>query len=174
MNEGDILSFAAAHAAAAPAPGTAGVSPAAAALTRGVSRLLADHGQRVLREFRLANGRRADVIGLDDRGGFTIVEVKSSPADFRADAKWPDYRAYCDRFYFAVGVGFPVPILPVDAGVIAADGYGGAILRDAPVHSLGPARRKALLLRFARTACARLDHLTAAPLASVPVAAAQP
>jgi hypothetical protein len=136
---------------------------AAALLARGASRLLIDHGHRVLLEFRLATGRRADVIGLDRRGWFTIVEVKSSPADFRADDKWPGYRAYCDRFYFAVGVGFPVPILPADAGVIAADGYGGAIVRDAPAHLLGPARRKALLLRFARTACARLEHLADAP-----------
>lgn len=173
MNEVDCLPFPRARqpgamrgaGTAVPATATAPAPPipAAALLARGVSRLLIDHGYRVLREFRLANGRRADVIGLDRRGWFTIVEVKSSPADYRADDKWPGYRAYCDRFYFAVGVGFPVPILPADAGVIAADGYGGAILRDAPAHLLAPARRKALLLRFARTACARLEHVADAP-----------
>lgn len=144
----------------------------AALLARGASRLLVDQGHRVLREFCLADGRRADVIGLDRRGGFTIVEIKSSPADYRADAKWTCYRGYCDHFYFAVGVGFPVAVLPSDVGVIVADAYGGALLRAAPAHPLTAARRKALLLRFARTACARLSQITEAQ--SLPRAAVQP
>ena len=32
---------------------------------------------------------------------------------------------------------------------------GGAVLRDAPAHALAPARRKALLLQFARLAAWR-------------------
>ena len=44
---------------------------------------------------------RADVIALCGAGKLTIVEIKSSVADFRADRKWPDYRDFCDRFFFA-------------------------------------------------------------------------
>ena len=31
---------------------------------------------------------------------FVIVEVKSCPADFKRDSKWPGYLNFCDRFYF--------------------------------------------------------------------------
>ena len=63
-------------------------------------------------------------------------------ADFRADRKWPDYADFCDRFYFAVPEDFPADILPRDAGLILADGYGAAIAREAPEHRLpAPAAR---------------------------------
>jgi hypothetical protein len=127
---------------------------------RGTAKLLIELGYRVLREFRLGNGRRADVIGIDDRAGFVIAEVKSSFADYRADGKWPAYVGYCDHFYFAVGPGFPVDVLPADVGIIIADGYAGAVLRPAPLRALAAARRKALLVRFARTASSRLVAIT--------------
>jgi DNA repair protein MmcB-like len=57
-----------------------------------------------------------------------IVEIKSSVADFRADTKWREYRAHCDRFYFAIPEGVPVDIMPEDAGLILADAYGCDIL----------------------------------------------
>ena len=56
----------------------------AAALARGVCRSLADLGYSALAEFSLKNSRRADVAGLDTKGGFIIVEIKTSPADFHA------------------------------------------------------------------------------------------
>ncbi|MDP6788896.1 MAG: MmcB family DNA repair protein, partial [Rhodospirillales bacterium] len=93
----------------------------APALARGVCRLLADMGYDSLTEFRLKSRRRADVIGLDGAAGFVIVEVKSSLADYRADAKWPEYRPFCDAFYFAVAEGFPVAALAADCGVMVAD-----------------------------------------------------
>ncbi|MFZ1413680.1 MAG: MmcB family DNA repair protein [Defluviicoccus sp.] len=127
---------------------------------RGTAKLLIELGYRVLGEFHLANGRRADVIGIDDRAGFVIAEVKSSLADYRADGKWPAYVGYCDHFYFAVGPGFPVDVLPADVGIIIADGYAGTILRPAPLKALAAARRKALLVRFARTASSRLVAVT--------------
>lgn len=127
---------------------------------RGTAKLLIELGYRVLREFPLANGRRADVIGLDDRAGFVITEVKSSLADFRSDGKWPAYVGYCDHFYFAVGPGFPVDVLPLDVGIIIADGYAGTVLRPAPLRALAAARRKAMLVRFARTASSRLVAAT--------------
>jgi hypothetical protein len=133
-------------------------SAAAAAIARGVRRLLAGHGWMSLTEVGLANGRRADVIALDDKGGIAIVEVKSSPEDFRSDSKWPEYRDYCDRFYFAVAPDFPVALLPEDTGLILADRFGGDIVRPAPAHALAPARRKALVLRLARLAMGRVHR----------------
>jgi hypothetical protein len=59
--------------------------------------------------------------------------VKSSIEDFRADRKWADYGPYCDAFSFAVPPDFPREVLPEDAGLIVADGFGGAVLRPAPL-----------------------------------------
>ena len=69
-------------------------------LARGVGRLLGDVGYATLPEFSLRNNRRADVAGLDAKGRFMIVEIKSSTADFRADQKWPEYLEFCDAFVF--------------------------------------------------------------------------
>jgi len=94
-------------------------------LARGVCRALAQRGYSTLTEFSLANGRRADVIGLGRGGELVIVEVKSSVQDFRSDGKWPEYREFCDRFYFAVPEGFPRDLIPEDCGLIMADRKGG-------------------------------------------------
>jgi hypothetical protein len=125
-------------------------------LARGVLRLLADHGHAALLEAPLANGRRADVMALDAHGRITIIETKSGLADFAADEKWPFYKDYCDAFYFAVEVDFPRHVIDPTCGLIVADAFGGAFLREAPVHLLSPARRKAVTLAFARLAAARL------------------
>ena len=138
-----------------------GAEPAgAAALCRGVCRALDQLGYASLLEFPLANGRRADVIALGRDGEVVIVEVKSSLADFRADRKWPDYWEFCDRLYFAVGEGFPRDVLPEECGLLVADGYGAATLRDPAPRPLAPARRKALMLRFGLAAASRLRRLT--------------
>jgi len=124
-------------------------------LTRGVIRMLIDLGQSPLAEFKLANGRRADIAALDRRGRLTIVEIKSCRTDFDADQKWPDYLGFCDRFYFAVDLAFPANLLPPEEGVIVADAYGATIKRPASARSLAAARRKAVTLRFARQAARR-------------------
>ena len=131
----------------------------AADIARGSCRLLARHGMRAIGEFSLANGRRADLIAVGDDGGIVVVEIKSSLEDFRADQKWPEYREFCDKLYFAVAPDFPQLVLPGDTGLIVADRYGGEIIREAPVQKLAPARRKALLLRIARVAAGRLMML---------------
>lgn len=131
-------------------------SPAALDIQRGVVRCLATHGLAALPEVTLASGRRADVMGLGDKGEIWIVEIKSSVEDFRADHKWRDYYEYCDRLLFAVAPGFPVDILPDEAGLILADRYGGELVRQAPEQRLAGARRKAVTLRFARLAAGRL------------------
>lgn len=136
--------------------GTPEASAIAAKIARGVARLFATLGQPCLFELPLANGRRADVVALAANGEFSIVEIKSCRADFLNDGKWRDYLEFCDRFYFAVGEDFPLEILPNEAGLIVADGFGGAILRDGPQTPLVAARRKALTLRFAQTAAVRL------------------
>lgn len=133
--------------------------PLAQAVARGVCRLLDRLGHVGLTEFVLRNGRRADVIALGPAGELTIVEVKSSLADFRADAKWPDYLEFCERYYFAVPHGFPLQALPADQGVIVADGYDAAILREPERRPLAAARRKAVTLRFGQVAARRLRLL---------------
>jgi len=128
-----------------------------AALGRGVTRVLADHGLVSVLEAPLANGRRADVMGLTTHGEIWIVETKSCLADFAVDAKWPDYVDYCDRFFFGVDECFPRDLIPDECGLIVADGFGGAILRQSPVRALAGARRKAVTLMFARLAAQRLN-----------------
>jgi hypothetical protein len=134
-------------------------SPAAAAIQRGVRRLYAGLGAVSGTELTLASWRRADVAALGPDGSITIVEIKSCLADFRADQKWQEYRDYCDHLFFAVDSAFPIEVLPLDAGLIMADAYGAMMLREAPYHPLGAARRKAVTLRFARAAAARLHGL---------------
>jgi hypothetical protein len=128
-----------------------------ALVTQGAARLFVSLGHAVLREVALLHGRRADLLVLAPDDSFAIVEVKSCARDFLADRKWHEYRAYCDRLFFAVDPDFPRELLPEDAGLLVADPYGGAMLREAPLHPLAPARRRALLARFARLAARRLE-----------------
>ena len=132
------------------------LNPCASDICRGVLRLFADLNFTGVTEMTLANGRRADIAAIGPKGEITIVEVKSSVADFRSDGKWPDYRPFCDRFYFAVSHGFPRELIPEETGLIVADGFGGAVLRDPEASPLAAARRKAVTLRFARLAASRL------------------
>ena len=125
------------------------------AVTRGAARLLVALGHAPVAEVGLPNGRRADLMALGPRGEILIVEVKSSPEDYLCDRKWGDYLPFCDSFYFAVGPEFPQALLPQEPGLIVADGFGGAVLRDAPASRLAPARRKALILAFGRLAAMR-------------------
>ncbi|WP_181700625.1 MmcB family DNA repair protein [Chthonobacter albigriseus] len=126
---------------------------------RGVGRMLVGLGFSVLTELPLASGRRADVTALSPAGEVWIVEIKSSIEDFRADRKWPDYRLHCDRLFFATHADVPLEIFPEEAGLILADGFGAAILRDATEHRLAPATRKAMTLRFAHVAARRFHQL---------------
>lgn len=128
-------------------------------LARGVCRALAQRGFATLTEFSLASGRRADVMALGRDGELVIVEIKSSVADFRSDRKWPEYRAFCDRLYFAVPDGFPREMIPTECGLIMADAFGAAVLREASAEPVVAARRRAVMLRFARHAARRLHRM---------------
>lgn len=129
-------------------------------ICRAATRFCALRGWAPVHEMPLPNGRRADILALLPDGGFAVVEVKSGARDYLADAKWPEYRDYCDRLFFAVDLDFPQALLPGDAGLLVADGMEAALLRDAPAHPLAPARRRALLHRYAVVAAGRLAAMS--------------
>jgi hypothetical protein len=135
-----------------------------AAVTRGAARLLTALGYAPLAEVGLPNGRRADLMALGPKGEIFIVEVKSGIDDFRTDQKWHEYAPYCDAFAFAVAPEFPREVLPEEPGLIVADGFGGAVLREAPLAPLAGARRKALTIAFGRLAALRAAGVVAEAL----------
>ena len=127
-----------------------------AEVTEGVCRLLYHHQMACLTELRLGNGRRLDVLALSPKGELWAVEVKSSVEDFRGDQKWQSYLDYCDRFFFAVPMHFPKELIPDDVGLIVADRFEAAIIRQTADNKLSAARRKKLLISFGQTAAIRL------------------
>jgi hypothetical protein len=136
------------------------LSPDARALARGVMRALDRQGWRCLTEFPLSSGRRADVMAVDESGRFLIVEIKTCAADYRSDRKWREYLDYCDWFAFAVPAEFPVGLLPADVGLIVADAYDAVSHRAAmATTALPPARRRQVLIRFARASADRLRRV---------------
>ncbi len=126
------------------------------AVFSGAQILLNDLGWSCLMETPLANKRRADILAINRKGEFLIVEVKSCLTDFTSDAKWEEYADYCDYFCFAVDESFPQGRLPDETGLIVADAFGGAVIRDFALDKLNGARRKAVTLNFARLAASRL------------------
>src|SRR3954469_14332572 len=135
---------------------------AAQDVARGVTRLFFNQDLFGLCEVALPNGRRADMMAIDGAGTITIVEIKVSRADLLGDCKWLDYLDYCDRFFWAVPAGFDLGPFEQDCfhphlcGLIVADRYDAAVVREAQLRKLAPARRKAETLRFARRAARRL------------------
>ena len=136
--------------------------PLATDVARGVTRLFCRQDLFAICEMPLPNGRRADLMAIDGKGGLTIVEIKVAKSDLLGDGKWTDYLDYCDRFFWAVPAHLAHILeeeryLPGDAGLIVADRYDAAVVRQAADRPLAPARRKAELLRFARRAARRLS-----------------
>ena len=135
---------------------------AAQDVARGVTRLLFRQDLFAICEVPLPNGRRADMMAICAKGLLTIVEIKVSRADLLGDHKWPNYLDYCDRFFWAVPAGFDlgpfgeVSFQPDCCGLIVADRYDAAVVREAPLRKLPGARRRAETLRFARRAARRL------------------
>ena len=131
-------------------------------VARGVSRMFLQHDLLCIAEVPLGNGRRVDLFALSPKGLITIVEIKVSKADLLGDGKWTDYLDYCDRYFWAVPQGFDLTLLdrtmmqPERTGLIVADHYDAAIVREAMSVPLPPARRKVETLRFARRAARRL------------------
>jgi len=138
-------------------------APVAADVARGVTRLFCRQELFAICEVPLPNGRRADLMGVDPKGNLTIVEIKVAKSDLLGDCKWTEYLDYCDRFYWAVPSELAAILdaeqfLPGEAGLIVADRYDAALVRQACDRPLAPARRKAELLRFARRAARRLSE----------------
>ena len=134
-------------------------SETAAMIARGVRRLLRALGFSSVTELPLVDGRRADVVAVNNDGDVVIVEIKSCAADLRADRKWRDYAAFCDRLYFAVSEATPAEMVPLEAGLIVADAFGAEILREADFRRMASTSRRAVLLRFGRVAADRLHRL---------------
>ena len=135
-------------------------SPTALRVQRGVMRLLrGQHDFCCFAEVPLANGRRADILGIGPKGDIWIVEIKSSLVDFQVDAKWHHYKDFCDRFYFAKPPELDPDIFPGSEGLIVADAHDAAILRQAVENPLPGARRKALTLKLARLGADRIHTL---------------
>ncbi len=133
----------------------------ALAVARGIGRLFARNNIWCLPEMPLRNGRRADLMGLDDKGRIVIVEIKVARADLLGDTKWTDYLDFCDRFFWGLAPHLDRACLehtefrPEACGVIVADGYDAEIVRPAPLLGLATARRKVEVERLARTALRR-------------------
>ena len=134
-------------------------SETALAIARGTARLLHQFGFSCVGELALPSGRRADITALNAAGEIWIVEIKSSVEDLRADHKWEDYRAHCDRLFFAFTQELPPGIFPDDTGLIVADAYGAHMLCDAPEHRLPAPTRKLMTVRFALTSAQRMNRL---------------
>jgi len=134
-------------------------SETALAVARGTARLLRSLGFTSVSELPLPSGRRADLVALNERGEIWIVEIKSSIEDLRADHKWEDYRAHCDRLFFAFTQDLPCEIFPKETGLIVADAYGAHMLCEAPEHRLPAPTRKLMTVRFAMAAALRINRL---------------
>lgn len=139
----------------------------AADVARGVTRLLLRHELIAMPEVPLDGaGRRVDLMALDARGQITIIEIKVSRADLLGDSKWQDYLPHCDRFFWAVPAGFdhgPIAgeaFLPDRTGLIVADRYDAAVVREARTESMNSHARKKCTLAFARRAARRLVALS--------------
>ena len=134
-------------------------------VARGTIRMLLRHDLVAMAEVPLDGGRRADLMAIDSRGNIVIIEIKVSRADLLGDAKWTDYLGCCDRFYWAIPAGFDArpldgeAFLPERTGVIIADRYDAAIIREAHTEPLPAATRKRNTLAFARRAGRRLIGL---------------
>ena len=136
--------------------------PMAGEVARGVTRLFCRQDLFAICEVPLPNGRRADMMAIDSKGGLTIVEIKVAKSDLLGDSKWTDYLEYCDRFFWAVpphlaSICDGERFMPTEAGLIVADRYDAVLIREAVNRPLAAARRKAELLRFARRAARRLS-----------------
>lgn len=141
------------------ASAAAGDPAAALDIRLGCHLLLRDMGVSALNEVTLKTARRVDMMALHKSGEIWVIEIKSSINDFRSDQKWPGYLDYADQFFFAVAPDFPTGILPENTGLIVADRYGAAIMRDAPKHKLPTARRKQLIQTMALVGARRLSAL---------------
>jgi len=126
-------------------------------LARGVARALRGLDFVTVEELVPTPGLRVDLLALGPKGEVWVIECKSGRADYLTDRKWQGYLDWCDRFFWAVDADFPTDLLPEGTGLILADAYDAEIIRMGPETPLAPARRKAMVQKFARHAALRLQ-----------------
>lgn len=93
------------------------------------------------------NPLRFDVAAYAPSGTTAVFEIKSSLADFSADAKYQHYMRWCHNLYFVFVQGeIPHHRIPSAAGILeATPDYGELSLRRLPQERLSAANPKELL-----------------------------
>ena len=127
-------------------------------ITDAIARSYFGQGDGVLREFKLKNRRRVDLVTINDKGWITIIEIKSSPEDFLSDKKWGEYIDWADQFYFGVAHNFPISILPKEHGIITTDGFDVYQAQPSPIHKLNGSRRNNLICKMAKVSMRRIER----------------
>ena len=127
-------------------------------ITDAIARSYFGQGDGVLREFKLKNRRRVDLVTINDKGWITIIEIKSSPEDFLSDKKWSEYIDWADQFYFGVAHNFPISILPKEHGIITTDGFDVYQAQPSPIHKLNGSRRNNLICKMAKASMRRIEQ----------------
>ena len=127
-------------------------------ITDAIARSYFGQGDGVLREFKLKNRRRVDLVTINDKGWIIIIEIKSSPEDFLSDKKWGEYIDWADQFYFGVAHNFPIGILPKEHGIITTDGFDVYQAQPAPIHKLNGSRRNNLICKMAKASMRRIEQ----------------
>ena len=126
-------------------------------ITDAIARSYYERGDGVLREFKLRVKRRVDLVTINDKGWITIIEIKSSVADFRHDKKWNEYIEWADQFFFGVAHNFPIDILPKEHGIITTDGFDIYTVQPSPVQKLNGSRRNNLVRKLAKASMRRIE-----------------
>ena len=127
-------------------------------ITDAIARSYFGQGNGVLREFKLKNRRRVDLVTINDKGWIIIIEIKSSPEDFLSDKKWGEYIDWADQFYFGVAHNFPISILPKEHGIITTDGFDVYQAQPSPIHKLNGSRRNNLICKMAKASMRRIEQ----------------
>ena len=127
-------------------------------ITDAIARSYFGQGDGVLREFKLKNRRRVDLVITNDKGWLIIIEIKSSPEDFLSDKKWGEYIDWADQFYFGVAHNFPISILPKEHGIITTDGFDVYQAQPSPIHKLNGSRRNNLICKMAKASMRRIER----------------
>lgn len=112
---------------------------------------------------------RADFVGVNLKSKVVVVEIKSSPSDYKLDKKWDKYLEYADRFFFCVSdtlykklkKRFHRELTPKGAGLLVLNpttGYLEVKLR-CKEHKVSDELRLSLITRLAwRTGHSKRDQ----------------
>jgi hypothetical protein len=135
-------------------------SETAAAIQRGVGRMLRGAGFACVPELSLANGRRADVLALGRKG--EDLDHRDQVFTSRLSERQQVARLHgiLRQVLLCHTADMDPSLIDEGAGLIIADAWGADIVRDAAEDQACSARRKAVTLLVARTAAMRLHSAT--------------